>query len=98
MKKLARRVLAVLGSPWGIAVLAAVSTGSLLGIALGEGRWSFFLGVLSGALLTVFGMQRLRSDARRPPAPKGKGTPGRAKREVYDLESDRSTDTQRWPM
>src|SRR5271170_7190043 len=98
MKRIWVRFLAIVGSPWGIAVLAALSIGALLGIALGERRWPFFLGVLCGALLTAFGVRRLSSEEPRLTSQKEKGSSERAAPEVYDLQSDRSTDSQRWPM
>jgi hypothetical protein len=98
LRKLARRGAALFGTPWGIAVLAAVLTGTLLGVALGERRWPFFVGVAAGAVLTAFGVRRLAAGAEKTPLPRGKGRPGGAGPEVYDLESDRSTDSQRWPM
>jgi hypothetical protein len=92
------RLLSVLKSRWGIAVLAAVSTGSLLGIALGARSPTFFSGVLAGALFATFAIRTLGRAEPPPPArtagPKVEGSSP----EVYDLERDRSTDSQRWPM
>jgi hypothetical protein len=94
-----KKLIDLMGSPSGIAVLAAVSTGSLFGIALGARSWTFFAGCLVGAVLGMFAMDRLRGttpprvdDGAAKEASKS-GTP-----EPYDLEGDHSTDSQRWPM
>lgn len=81
-----------LQNPWTVA-FAGSFTGSLLGIALGVQSWAFFAGCSAGAILTAVGLARLRSKRlkKRSPLTKEPSPP-------YDLETDRSTDNQRWPM
>jgi hypothetical protein len=99
MRARLKNLIALTGSPAGVAVLAAVSTGSLFGIALGARNWTFFAGCAAGAILTIFAMDRLRGkEAPREEPPARKESGKSATPEPYDLESDRSTDSQRWPM
>ncbi|HWX24839.1 MAG TPA: hypothetical protein VN083_07340 [Vicinamibacteria bacterium] len=88
-----------LRSPWGVAVAAAITTGSLVGIALGARSWAFFTGCLMGAVLAAFGSARLRGKRRGRVPQKGKAAADvTLDSDLYDLETDRSTDNQRWPM
>jgi hypothetical protein len=92
-----KRIFAALASPWGIAVLAAVAVGSLFGIALGAGSVAFFVGCATGASLAAFASARLRSGRAKAHQPPETRDAPRAQA-PYDLETDRSTDNQRWPM
>ena len=92
-----KRIFAALASPWGVGVFSAVAVGSLFGIALGARSVAFFVGCATGAGLAAFASARLRAvKAKRPAASEAAATPGAPA--PYDLETDRSTDNQRWPM
>ena len=83
----------------GIAVLLLlVDLGGLLGSRLGLRFWPFFLGLACVGFLALaylaYARRRERpAPPRRPRAPKRPGLD-----EAYDLESDTSTDEQRWLM
>jgi hypothetical protein len=93
-----RQALGALGSRWSLAVLAAISTGSLLGIALGARSWPFFAGCGAGALLAILGFKGLRREEHSPESRSPEAGENLAEPPRYDLGRDRSTDNQRWPM
>jgi len=87
--------------PWvpGVAVLSTLlGAGALVGLGLGPRFWPLHV-LLAAAGLAVMGWitrQRMRS---RPTASrKGREAGPEASPAPYDLESDTSTDDQRWLM
>jgi hypothetical protein len=91
-----KRIFAALASPWGVGVFSAVAVGSIFGIALGARSVAFFVGCATGAGLAAFASTRLRAVKAKPP--KTSETVAPEAPSPYDLETDRSTDNQRWPM
>ena len=82
----------------GIAVvLLLVNAGGLLGGRLGLRFWPFFLGFACFGLLTLGYLAYARGRARSP-LPRKLRAPRRPGTDAYDLESDTSTDEQRWLM
>ena len=82
----------------GVAVLSSMlGLGALVGMALGPRLWPLFLALALAGLGIVAWLTHARMRARRAPARKGRERRAEAKKE-FDLETDTSTDEQRWLM
>jgi hypothetical protein len=82
--------LAVLGSMLGL--------GALLGMAAGPRLWPAFLALALAGIATVAWLTHLRMRARRKPLRKGRDRRTSEGGQEFDLETDTSTDEQRWLM
>jgi hypothetical protein len=83
----------------GVALVCAMTgAGALVGMALGLRFWPLFLALALGGLAVVAWLThgRIRSRAAATRRPRGRRT--KRSDEEYDLETDTSTDEQRWLM
>jgi hypothetical protein len=97
------RLLTTRRAEWfpGVAILAAaVGIGAILGVAADSRYWLVYLAGIVGVLVGVYAVtfQRSRPAAPLPRTPRGPFEVIRGGQPEYDLEKDKSTDSQRWLM
>jgi hypothetical protein len=78
--------------------LLLVSFGAILGGGLGARFWPLFLGLGLGGLVTLGWLVYAGRLGEAPPARRSRSPRRRPTDDTYDLESDTSTDEQRWLM
>lgn len=80
------------------ALLALAGMGALLGSGLGPRFWPLFAALALGGLAALAWSTRLHRRGDPAPRRRSRARPPIASEEGYDLESDTSTDEQRWLM
>ncbi len=87
----------------GVAVIAAAAiVAGLTGYALGVRAWAWYVGFAAAALLAMGWVERLLNRKPAPPQPRIRGKlkviEGGKARGTFDLEKDKTTDSQRYLM
>ncbi len=83
-------------------IVAALVVAGATGYALGVRSWAWYAGFTAAALLSMGWIERLLTRKAAPPVPRLRGKlkviEGGKARTTYDLEKDKTTDSQRYLM